>query len=39
MLNFNQEIYLDSLKKVEGFPIERVISYHAGDFLGSPLIR
>ena len=36
VLNYNQEIYLNSLKKIEDFPIERVICYHGGDFLGSP---
>lgn len=36
LLNYNQEIYLNSLKKIEDFPIERVICYHGGDFLGSP---
>ena len=39
VLNYNQEIYLNSLKKIEDFPIERVICYHGGDFLGFPLVK
>lgn len=36
-LNYNQEIYLNSLKKIEDLPIESVICYHGGYFIGSPL--
>ena len=36
-VNYNQEIYLNSLKKIEDLPIESVICYHGGYFIGSPL--
>ena len=38
-LNYNQEIYLNFLKKIEDLPIESVICYHGGYFIGSPLAK
>ena len=31
--------YEDSLKKIEDLPIESVICYHGGYFIGSPLAK